>query len=78
MISYRRLNVRLAEREMSKTDLRNKVGISTATLAKFDKGEPVSLSVLEKICLTLGCHIEEIVEILPDGSDGEGHKDPKK
>lgn len=78
MISYRRLNVRLAEREMSKTDLRNKVGISTVTLAKFDKGEPVSLSVLEKICLTLGCRIEEIVEILPDESDGEEHEDQKK
>lgn len=73
MISYRRLNVRLAERGMSKTDLRTKVGISTATLAKFDKGEPVSLSVLEKICLTLGYRIEEIVEILPDGSDGKEH-----
>lgn len=75
MISYRRLNVRLAEREMSKTDLRNKVGISTATLAKFDKGEPVSLSVLEKICLTLGWSIEEIVEILPDGSDGRENRE---
>lgn len=74
MISYKRLNIRLAESDMSKTDLRNKVGISTATLAKFDKGEPVSLSVLEKICLALGCRIEEIVEILPDRLEGIEHE----
>lgn len=73
MISYKRLNVRLAERGMKKTDLRTTVGISTATLAKFDKGEPVSLSVLEKICLTLGLRIEEVVEILPDRSEESGH-----
>lgn len=70
MISYKRLNIRLAESGMSKTDLRNKVGISTATLAKFDKGEPVSLSVLEKICLSLDCSIDEVVEILPNQEHG--------
>lgn len=66
MISYKGLKVILALNDMSKTDLREKIGISTATLAKFEKGEPVSLSVLEKICLGLNCRIEEIVEILPD------------
>lgn len=66
MISYKRLKVVLAEKDMTKTELREKVGISTATLAKFDKGEPVSLKVIEKICLALECKIEEVVEIMPD------------
>lgn len=66
MISYKGLKVVLAKKDMSKTDLREKIGISTATLAKFEKGEPVSLSVIEKICLELACRIEEVIEILPD------------
>lgn len=65
MISYKGLKVVLAQNDMSKTDLRERVGISTATLAKFEKGEPVSMSVLEKICLSLNCRIEDVVEILP-------------
>lgn len=66
MISYKGLKVVLAQKDMSKTELREMIGFSTATLAKFEKGEPVSLSVLEKICLKLNCKIEDIVEILPD------------
>lgn len=73
MISYKRLKVTLAEKDMSKTDLRERIKISTNTLAKFEKGEPVSLSVLEKICLELDCRIEDIVEILPGESRGEDH-----
>lgn len=38
-ISYRPLWVILAEREMSKKDLRELSGISTASLAKLGKGE---------------------------------------
>lgn len=74
MISYKRLKVTLAERDMSKTDLRERIKISTNTLAKFEKGEPVSLNVLEKICLELNCRIEDIVEIVPGEPRGVEHE----
>ncbi|WP_306530158.1 helix-turn-helix transcriptional regulator, partial [Megasphaera sp.] len=38
-ISYRPLWVLLAKREMTKKELREKSGISTASLAKLGKGE---------------------------------------
>ena len=65
MISYRRLWVVLAEREMKKMDLLNKAGFSRATLSKLGKNEYVALQVLEDICLVLDCKIEDVVEILP-------------
>ena len=61
-ISYRPLWILLAEREMSKKDLREISGISTATLAKLGKGENLTPDVLLKICESLNCNIKEIVE----------------
>lgn len=42
-------------------DLVEEVGISSSTLAKMSKGEGVSISVLEKICDTLGCDFGDII-----------------
>lgn len=63
MISYDPLWKLLIDKNMTKTELREKVGFSTNTLAKLSKNESVTLSTLEKICLYLDCKIEDIVEI---------------
>jgi putative transcriptional regulator len=68
-ISYRPLWVILAEREMTKKDLRELSGISTASLAKLGKGENLTTDVLLKICEALNCNINEIVETVPDSED---------
>lgn len=61
-ISYRPLWVILAQRGMSKKELRERSGISTASLAKLGKGENITTDVLLKICEALRCNINEIVE----------------
>lgn len=50
---------------MTKTQLREAVGFSSATLAKMTKGEYVSLETVDNICQYLGCRVEEVIEILP-------------
>jgi DNA-binding Xre family transcriptional regulator len=62
-ISYKPLWHQLLERDMKKLEFRDYVEISNGTLAKLGKNEPVSMDVIEKICLALDCRIEEIVEI---------------
>ena len=39
------------------------IGISSSTLAKMSKGETVSMSILEKICLELDCDFGDIISI---------------
>ncbi len=68
-ISYRPLWVMLAQKEITKKELREKSGISTATLAKLGKGENLTTDVLLKICETLKCNINEIVETVPEPCD---------
>lgn len=66
-ISYNRLWKVLIDKSMNKTDLRIKTKISTSTLAKLTKEEPVTLEVLERICIVLECDIGDVVEFVNDG-----------
>lgn len=45
----------------SKKDLVEKVGLSSTTVAKMGRGEPVSNKVLEKICNYLHCSVNDIM-----------------
>ncbi len=62
-ISYKPLWHRLVERDMKKLEFRDYVGISNGTLSKLGKNEPVSMDIIEKICMKLECRIEDVVEI---------------
>ena len=65
MISYKPLSRLLLERDMTKTQLREAVGFSPATLAKMSKCEYVSLETIENICQYLNCRVEDVIEIQP-------------
>ena len=64
MVSYEPLWITLVKRKMKKKDLYDIA--SSATVARMGKNEYVALEVIDKICVALGCRIEEVVEILPD------------
>ena len=63
--SYKKLWKLLIDRDMSKTDLRLKAGISTMALAKLGKNENVSMDVLKKVCKALECNIGDIMDLVP-------------
>ena len=65
-VSYKKLWILLIERDMKKTDLRIRSGISTGALAKLGRNENVNTEVLAKICKALGCKIEDIMEMIPE------------
>jgi DNA-binding Xre family transcriptional regulator len=65
--SYKKLFKLLIDREMKSKELAAKAGISPATLAKMKKdGATVSSDVLIKICVALGCTIDDILDIVPE------------
>jgi len=65
-ISYRPLWIQLAQKSMKKTDLCAIAGISSPTLAKLSKNQPVDGKVLERICATLQCQPGDVIEYIPD------------
>lgn len=63
-ISYKKLWKLLIDKDMKKKDLAEKAKISTYTLSKLTKGENVTTDILLKICRTLDCSFEDIMEIV--------------
>ncbi len=61
------LDVMLAKRKMSLTELSNKVGITMANLSilKKEKAKAIRFSTLEAICETLDCQPGDILEYKP-------------
>ncbi|RAV18804.1 helix-turn-helix domain-containing protein [Paenibacillus contaminans] len=60
--TYKPLWHLLVENDMTKTQLREKLGLSTATLAKLGKDEYVSLEVIDKICTLFNCQPNDVIE----------------
>ena len=65
-ISYKKLWVLLAEKEITKQQFRENLEISTGTMTKLNKGEEVSLSILLKICEKYQCNIGDICDAIAD------------
>ncbi len=60
-ISYNGLWKLLIDKGMKKGDLCKSMGLSSSTMAKMTNGEPVNLSVLERICEKLDCDFADLV-----------------
>lgn len=64
MVSYDKLWKKLIDLKMKKKDLKNTTGIGSTTMTKLTNNEPVSMSVMIKICVALKCNIGDIVDIV--------------
>lgn len=52
----------LIDKDMNKGELCNRAKISKGTMAKMTNNKPVTLTVIEKICIELNCDISDVVE----------------
>lgn len=64
--SYNKLWKLLIDNNMMKKDLMVKANITSNTMAKMGKNEPVSLDALARICVALKCNIGDILDIVLD------------
>ncbi len=62
-INYKGLKKLLKDRNLTLSQITEDLGISSATSAKFNKGEYVSLQTIESLCKYLGVPINEILSI---------------
>lgn len=65
-VSYKKLWVMLAEREISKATLRKQAGLSSATFTKLRKNQQVTLSVMLKIADVLDCNAGDMMDFIKD------------
>ena len=65
-VNYNKLWKMLIDKEISKTELTHLAGITTNAMAKLVKNEDVRVNTLEKLCTTLDCKLDDIVEFVPE------------
>lgn len=65
-ISYNKLWKMLIDKDMKKSDLKEKAGISSASIAKLGRGDNITTDVLLRICEAMGCHLVDIMETVDD------------
>ena len=64
--SYDKLWKLLIDKKMVKKDLMEETGVTSSTIAKMGKEQPVTLEVLGRICKALGCNIGDVVDVVFD------------
>ena len=65
-VSYNRLWKLLIDKKMEPADLRRAANIAPNTMTRLRRDEPVSLSILGKICAVLSCDYRDIISYIPD------------
>lgn len=68
-VNYNKLWKMMIDKKMSKTELTNLAGISTNAMAKLGKNEDVRVNILEKLCTSLYCKLDDIVEFVPNSKE---------
>lgn len=63
-ISYKKLWIKLVEKEISPVMLRKDLNIATGTMTKLRRNEEVAVSVLLRICEYLDCNIGDICDAI--------------
>ena len=64
VINYKKLWHLLLDKNMNKTELQKKAGITWAAMSKLTKNEHVNTEILAKICFTLNCQLNDIAELV--------------
>ena len=65
-VSFKKLWVLCAEKEISQAELRKQAGLASATFTKLRKNQEVNLSVLLRIAEVLNCNAGDIMDFIPD------------
>ena len=65
-VCYNKLWKLLIDKNMKKSDLKEKAGISSASLAKLGKGDNITTDVLLRVCEAMDCRIEDMLETVRD------------
>lgn len=65
-VTYNKLAHLLIEKDMANAELMEEAGFSADIITRIKRGNNSSLGSIEKICKTLQCGIDDILEFTPN------------
>lgn len=66
MIIFDKLWIKMKKKGMSIYQLKEKTGIDNKTVKRLQANKNVETKTLDKVCVALGCKLEDIVEYKED------------
>ena len=72
-ICYDRLFHMMIDKKITNAQLKDMAGISANIITRLKRNEYVSLESIEKICRTLSCGVDDILEFVPKVDNCELH-----
>ena len=70
-VTYKKLFHLLIDKGMTNAELIEKAGFSANIITRIKRDNYISLDTIEKICRTLECGVDDIMEIVPDSKLGK-------
>ena len=68
-VKYDRLFHLLIERIITNAQLAEKAGVSAYIITRLKRNQYLSLETIERLCNTLNCGVDEILEFCSDGEE---------
>ncbi len=68
-VTYKKLWHILLDKNMKKKDFQEFAGLTGYAMNKLSRDEAVTTDILAKICRSLNCTVDDIMEVLPDNQD---------
>jgi len=65
VISYKPFQKMLIDRDIKKQDIMKQAKVSGGTMAKLNTNQYVSLEVIDRLCIALGCQPGDLLEHIP-------------
>ena len=65
-VTYKKLWHILLDRDMKKKDLQEAAHLTSYAMNKLSRNEAVTTDILAKICRSLNCTVDDIMEVLPE------------
>lgn len=65
-ISYDKLFHMMIDKKLNNAQLKNMAGVSANIITRLKRNEYVSMESIEKICRTLNCGVDDILDFIPD------------
>lgn len=68
-ISYDKLFHMMIDKKLNNAQLKNMAGVSANIITRLKRNEYVSMESIEKICRTLNCGVDDILDFIPDSDN---------
>lgn len=68
-ISYDKLFHMTIDKKLNNAKLKNMAGVSANIITRLKRNEYVSMESIEKICRTLNCGVDDILDFIPYSSN---------